>query len=104
MPPPAISALKFPCYARHIQPNGPDKNGRGEINVPIYCGRQVVNTGDIIVGDADQVEPESFLRREFESRIPGTEFIILPGVGHLAPLEAPNELAAGIAKAVSRMI
>jgi hypothetical protein len=34
----------------------------------------------------------------------GTEFIILPGVGHLAPLEAPDELAAGIAKAVSRMI
>jgi pimeloyl-ACP methyl ester carboxylesterase len=58
----------------------------------------------VIVGDADQVEPESFLRREFESRIPGTEFIILPGVGHLAPLEAPDELAAGIPKAVSRMI
>jgi pimeloyl-ACP methyl ester carboxylesterase len=58
----------------------------------------------IIVGDADQVEPESLLRREFESRIPGTEFIILPGVGHLAPLEAPSELAAGIAKAISRMI
>jgi pimeloyl-ACP methyl ester carboxylesterase len=38
----------------------------------------------IIVGDADRVEPESLLRREFETRIPGIEFVILPGVGHLA--------------------
>ena len=65
----------------------------GKINVPTT----------IIVGDADRVEPESLLRREFETRIPGIEFVILPGVGHLAPLEAPNELAAGIAKATSRM-
>jgi pimeloyl-ACP methyl ester carboxylesterase len=66
----------------------------GKINVPTT----------VIVGDADQVEPEALLRREFESRIPGLEFIILPGVGHLAPLEAPNELAGGIAKAASKML
>ena len=66
----------------------------GKINVPTT----------VIIGDADKVETEPFLRRELASRIAGTEFIILPGVGHLSPLEAPNELAAAIAKAVSRMM
>jgi pimeloyl-ACP methyl ester carboxylesterase len=64
-----------------------------KINVPVT----------VIVGDADKVETEPLLRRELGSRIPGTEFIILPGVGHLSPLEAPGELAAAIMKAVSRM-
>jgi pimeloyl-ACP methyl ester carboxylesterase len=58
----------------------------------------------VIVGDADKVETELLLRREFGSRIPGTEFIVLPDVGHLSPLEAPSELATAITKAVSRMI
>jgi pimeloyl-ACP methyl ester carboxylesterase len=66
----------------------------GKINVPTT----------IIVGDADKVETEPLLRREFESRIPGTEFIVLPGVGHLSPLEAPSEVATAITTAVSRMI
>jgi pimeloyl-ACP methyl ester carboxylesterase len=56
----------------------------------------------VIVGDADKVEPEAVLRRELASRLKNTEYIILPGVGHLPPLEAPNELAAAITKAVSR--
>ncbi|PZR96137.1 MAG: methyltransferase [Stutzerimonas stutzeri] len=51
----SISEMTFPCYARHIQPNGPYKNGPGEINVPISCGRQIVQPGDIIVGDGDGV-------------------------------------------------
>ncbi|GEO16125.1 RraA family protein [Microvirga aerophila] len=51
----SIREMTFPCYARHIQPNGPYKNGPGEINVPVSCGRQIVHPGDIIVGDADGV-------------------------------------------------
>jgi len=43
----------FSCYARGVQPNGPYKNGPGEINVPIAIGGQVVMPGDIIVGDQD---------------------------------------------------
>jgi pimeloyl-ACP methyl ester carboxylesterase len=57
----------------------------------------------VIVGDADKVEHEDILRRELEGRIKETEFIILPGVGHLSPLEAPNELAAAITKAISNI-
>jgi regulator of RNase E activity RraA len=51
----SIRGMSFPCYARHIQPNGPYKNGPGEINVPVSCGRQVVRPGDILVGDQDGV-------------------------------------------------
>jgi pimeloyl-ACP methyl ester carboxylesterase len=65
----------------------------GKINVPTT----------VIVGDADKVETEPALRRELASRIAGTEFIILPGVGHLSPLEAPSELTAAITKAVAKM-
>jgi pimeloyl-ACP methyl ester carboxylesterase len=65
----------------------------GKINVPTT----------VILGDADKVETESVLRRELASRINGTEFIILPGVGHLSPLEAPIELAGAITKAISKI-
>ena len=65
----------------------------GKINVPTT----------VSVGDADKVEAEPLLRRELASRIAGTEFIILPGVGHLSPLEAPSELTAAITKAVAKM-
>ena len=43
------------------------------------------------------------LRREVASRIRGTEFIILPGVGHLSPLEAPVEVAAAMTRAISNI-
>jgi pimeloyl-ACP methyl ester carboxylesterase len=65
----------------------------GNINVPTT----------VIVGDADKVETEPLLRREFVPRISGTEFIVLPGVGHLSPLEAPSELAAAITTAISKI-
>ena len=65
----------------------------GDINVPTT----------VIIGDADKVETEPLLRRELASRISGTEFIVLPGVGHLSPLEAPRELAAAITTAISKI-
>lgn len=48
-----LRKLDFPVYAAGITPAGTYKNGAGEVNVPICCGRVVVNPGDIIVGDAD---------------------------------------------------
>lgn len=45
----------FPVYARAATPNGPYKNGPGEINVPVVIGGKVVHPGDIIVGDEDGV-------------------------------------------------
>ena len=51
----AIAEMDFPVYARGISPNGPYKNGPGEINTPISFGGLVVTPGDIVVGDADGI-------------------------------------------------
>jgi RraA family protein len=51
----ALSILDFPVYARGITPNGPYKNGPGEINTIISFGGQVVRPGDIVVGDTDGI-------------------------------------------------
>ncbi len=51
----STSELSIPIYAKAVTPQGPFKNGPGEINVPIACGGQVVFPGDILVGDADGI-------------------------------------------------
>jgi len=52
----AISQMKdISIYATGITPNGPLKEGGGEVNFPIMCGGLVVNPGDIIVGDSDGI-------------------------------------------------
>lgn len=50
-----IEHLTMPVYAKGITPQGPYKNGPGEINTPIACGGQVVFPGDILVGDRDGI-------------------------------------------------
>jgi regulator of RNase E activity RraA len=50
-----IKRLAFPAYSRAVCPGSCDKDGPGEINVPISCGGTVVAPGDIIVGDADGI-------------------------------------------------
>lgn len=47
--------MDFPVYAKGVNPNGPYKNGPGEINVPVAVGGQVVFPGDIVIGDEDGV-------------------------------------------------
>lgn len=51
----SLAQLDLPVYARGVTPQGPLKNGLGEINHPIACGGQVVMPGDIICADADGV-------------------------------------------------
>jgi len=50
-----ITALSFPAYSRSVSPGACDKDGPGEINVPISCGGTVVAAGDLIVGDRDGI-------------------------------------------------
>ena len=45
----------FAIYAKGVTPDGPYKNGPGEVNTPVVCGGQVVFPGDIVLGDADGV-------------------------------------------------
>ena len=51
----AIKNLSMPVYAAGVTPNGPFKNGPGEVNATICCGGVVVKPGDIVVGDADGI-------------------------------------------------
>lgn len=50
-----ISKLGMPAFSRSVCPGGCDKDGPGEINVPISCGGTVVMPGDIVVGDEEGV-------------------------------------------------
>jgi len=50
-----IAALDFTLYARAICPAGPHKGFQGEHGAPVQCGGVVVNSGDIVAGDADGV-------------------------------------------------
>ena len=51
----SLKDMDFPVYARAVQPNGPYKNGPGEIGVPVSIGGRVIFPGDILVGDADGI-------------------------------------------------
>jgi len=50
-----IRKSDFPVFSAGLSPNGPFKEGPGEINYPITCGGQVVQPGDIIIADDDGV-------------------------------------------------
>jgi regulator of RNase E activity RraA len=50
-----ITRLGMPAFSRTVSPGACDKDGPGEINVPIACGNTVVMPGDIVVGDDDGV-------------------------------------------------
>ncbi|QJW45503.1 RraA family protein [bacterium BFN5] len=51
----ALSEMDIAIYAKGVTPNGPYKNGPGEINTPISFGGKVICPGDIIVGDGDGI-------------------------------------------------
>ena len=47
----------------------------------------------VISGEEDRVDPPAVLRQELMPRIPQARLHLLPGIGHLSPLEAPGDLA-----------
>lgn len=51
----AFEEADFPCWARGVSHRGPYKLGPGAINVPVTVGGQVIQPGDIVVGDEDGV-------------------------------------------------
>jgi RraA family protein len=51
----ALSTLNFPIFAKGFIPNGPLKDGPGELNIPISCGGVSVHPGDLVMGDEDGV-------------------------------------------------
>jgi len=57
----------------------------------------------VVIGDRDQVEHEAALREVFGHFLPQAAFRVLKGVGHLSPLEAPNEVADGCTELLKRL-
>jgi pimeloyl-ACP methyl ester carboxylesterase len=55
----------------------------------------------VISGELDQVDRVATLQAELMPRIPHAAMHILPGTGHLSPLEAPVEVARLIAQFVT---
>lgn len=51
----ALTTLRFPAFSRTVSAGGCDKDGPGEINVPIACGNTAVLPGDIVAGDEEGV-------------------------------------------------
>jgi len=91
----------FPVFSAGLSPNGPFKEGPGEINFPISCGGQVVRPGDIIIGDDDGVvvlkqelaqtvieEVDRIIQRE-EKRLAEIEagMVIRPGIDEMLALK-----------------
>ncbi|MCE7791715.1 RraA family protein [Salipaludibacillus sp. CUR1] len=48
-------ALNFPVFCKATTIAASEKNGLGQINVPITCGGVSVQPGDLVIGDADGV-------------------------------------------------
>jgi regulator of RNase E activity RraA len=51
----AIEALGLPVYARGLAPGACNKDGGGEIGLPVACGGVAVRAGDVIIADRDGV-------------------------------------------------
>jgi pimeloyl-ACP methyl ester carboxylesterase len=47
----------------------------------------------VIAGSEDQVEKEDFLRKVLLPLLPHARFKTIEGVGHLSPLEGPDDVA-----------
>jgi len=67
----AFIEADFPCYARAVNHRGPYKTGPGSINVPVSIGGQVIQPGDVIVGDEDGIV--SFPARDVERLLAAAE-------------------------------
>ena len=57
----------------------------------------------VLSGDTDKVDTTDTLEAELMPRLAHAELRVLPGVGHLVPLEAPEEAARSIAAFVERL-
>lgn len=88
-----LRQLEIPVYAGGVSPNGPYKNGPGEINTDISFSGQVVHPGDIIIGDPDGIvviRPEDAVDLLPEVRgVSSKEAGILQGIEQSASYQRP---------------
>lgn len=65
----------------------------GAIDVPVL----------VVSGALDRVDPVAILQAELLTRVPSATLQVLPGIGHLSPLEAPRQVAQRIDAFVTRL-
>jgi 4-hydroxy-4-methyl-2-oxoglutarate aldolase len=95
-----IRKLRFPAFSRSVSPGGCDKDGPGEINVPIACGNAVVMPGDIIVGDDDGVAVVP--RDSADEVIRLVDELVVREVARIAEIEAGGLYKADIDESLRR--
>jgi pimeloyl-ACP methyl ester carboxylesterase len=66
--------------------------------------RPVTLPVQVVVGSLDRVEREAVLRETLPPLFPEATFRTLGGVGHLSPLEAPEEIARSCVDGVRAML
>jgi pimeloyl-ACP methyl ester carboxylesterase len=58
----------------------------------------------VIAGGADKVDPVEAHERELLPRLADAEFHVIPGIGHLVPLQAPVEVAGLVSAFLDKRI
>ena len=62
----------------------------------LHAGLQAIDVPTaVLVGTRDRLTPPR-LARELVSSIPGARLVVLPGAGHMLPLEAPDQIVHAI--------